>query len=56
MQPHDTLSLQGFSVQQDHLGRDHEGDPDAIDIQALLRWYYAEMNAARVTGVRHPAD
>jgi hypothetical protein len=56
MQPDDTLSLQGFSVQQDHLHRVDEGDPDAIDIQALLRWYYAEMNSARITAARHPAD
>ena len=44
MQPDDTLSLRGFSLQQEHLRHAaRRRDPDAIDIQALLRWYYAEM-------------
>ena len=52
MQPEDTLTVRGFSLQQDHLD-DHDG-PDEIDIQALLRWYYGELNRARVTENRKP--
>ncbi len=56
MQPDDTLSLQGFSLQQEHLRHAADGHPDAIDIQSLLRWYYAELNAARVTDAHHPSE
>jgi hypothetical protein len=53
MQPEDVLTVRGFSLQQEHLD-DHDG-PDEIDIQALLRWYYGELNRARVTENRKPA-
>ena len=52
MQPDDTLSLHGFSLQQEHLRHAGDGGPDAIDIQALLRWYYGELNSARITEAR----
>lgn len=53
MQPEDLLTVRAFSLQQDHLS-EHDG-PDEIDIQALLRWYYGELNHARVTENRKPA-
>jgi hypothetical protein len=56
MQPDDSLTLQGFSLQREHLQHRVEGQSDEIDIQALLRWYYAELDTARVTDPKKPTE
>jgi hypothetical protein len=56
MQPDDKLTVRGFSLQREHLEHRGDGNPDAVDIQALLRWYYAELDSARVADPARPVS
>jgi hypothetical protein len=49
MKPDDALTLRGYSLQQEHLERASEGSLDTIDVQSLLRWYYAELDSVKIT-------